>query len=68
MTRIALISVFVLVGAAAEAADPATDEVKKLQGDWQVVEVEKRGRILAKDDEAKNVQARDQGQRIDVPS
>src|SRR5688500_11895016 len=50
MTRFTLIALFVLTGAAACAADPAAEEVKKLQGEWQVVEVEAKGKKLAKDD------------------
>ncbi|QJX00720.1 TIGR03067 domain-containing protein [Frigoriglobus tundricola] len=56
MTRFTLIACFVLAGAAARAADPVADEVKKLQGEWQVVEVEAKGKKVAKDDaEAKSM-------------
>ena len=56
MTRYSLIALFVFAGAAARAADPVAEEVKKLQGDWQVVEVDAKGKKLGKDeDEVKNM-------------
>lgn len=50
MTRFALIAFFVFAGTAAHAADPAADEVKRLQGEWQVIEVEAKGKKVTKDD------------------
>src|SRR5882672_5757036 len=50
MTRFTLIAFFVFAGQAAQAADPVADEVKKLQGEWQPVEVEAEGKKAAKDD------------------
>ena len=56
MIRFTLIALVVFAGATARAADPAADEVKKLQGEWQVVEVEAKGKKAAKDDaEVKNM-------------
>src|SRR5207244_1966927 len=56
MTRFKLIALFVLAGGAARAADSVADEVKKLQGEWQVVEAEAKGKKVAKDDaDAKNM-------------
>src|SRR5262245_60460407 len=49
MTRFMLIAVFVL-GGSAYAADPAADELKKLQGEWQVVGAETKGKKVEKDD------------------
>ena len=47
---------FAFAGAATRAADPAADEVKKLQGEWRAVEVELKGKKLTKDDaEAKSM-------------
>lgn len=50
MTRFTLIALFVFAGGAARAADPVADEVKKLQGGWQVVEAEIKGKKLTRDD------------------
>ena len=56
MTRFTLIAFFVFAGAAARAADPVADEVKELQGEWQAVEVELKGKKLTRDDaEAKTM-------------
>jgi uncharacterized protein (TIGR03067 family) len=56
MTRLALVALFAFVGAPVRAADPVADEVKKLQGEWQVVGIELKGKKLDKDDpEAKNM-------------
>src|SRR5262245_43656738 len=51
MTRFTLIAFFVLAGATARAADPPGDELKKLQGQWQVFESEKNGKKVNRDDE-----------------
>ena len=55
MIRVTLIALFALSGVAGRAADPAADEMKKLQGEWLAVEVELKGKKLAKD-EAKTMQ------------
>jgi uncharacterized protein (TIGR03067 family) len=69
MTRVALIAFFAFAGAATRAADPAADEVKKLQGDWQVVEVEIKGKKAAKDDaEVKNMRFVIKDDGITLPS
>ena len=48
MNRVALIVLLAFVGTAARAADPAADELKKLQGEWQAVELEVKGQKLGK--------------------
>jgi RNA polymerase sigma-70 factor (ECF subfamily) len=50
MNRVALIALFMFTGTAARGADPAADEVKKLQGEWQAIEVEINGKKGTKDD------------------
>lgn len=50
MTRVTLIAVLAFAGAMAHAADPVADEVKKLQGEWQAVEIEAKGKKAGKDD------------------
>ena len=50
MVRFTLVLLSVLVGHAARAADPAADEVKRLQGVWQVVGVESGDTRLGKGD------------------
>jgi uncharacterized protein (TIGR03067 family) len=49
MTRVVLVALFAFAGPAARAADPAADELKKLQGEWQVVEIEAKGKKVDKD-------------------
>ena len=57
MTQFTLVAFFVCVGVPVRAADPVADEVKKLQGEWQVIEVEARGKKATKDDaEVKGMQ------------
>jgi uncharacterized protein (TIGR03067 family) len=51
MTRFSLIAILVLAGGVARAADAVDDEVKKLQGDWQAVEIDARGKKVAHDDQ-----------------
>lgn len=56
MTRFALTALVAIVAGAAPAADPVADEMKKLQGEWRVVEVEAKGQKVSKDDaDAKNM-------------
>jgi uncharacterized protein (TIGR03067 family) len=50
MVRFALVLLSLFVGLAARAADPVADEVKKLQGAWQVVGSESGGKRLDKGD------------------
>jgi RNA polymerase sigma-70 factor (ECF subfamily) len=50
MTRFTLVALLAFAGTTARAADPAADEVKKLQGEWRVVEVEARGKKAGRDD------------------
>jgi RNA polymerase sigma-70 factor (ECF subfamily) len=50
MPRAALIALFAMIGPTARAENPAADEQKKLQGEWQVIEVELQGKKLTKDD------------------
>ncbi|VTR91476.1 sigma-70 family rna polymerase sigma factor : RNA polymerase sigma factor, sigma-70 family OS=Singulisphaera acidiphila (strain ATCC BAA-1392 / DSM 18658 / VKM B-2454 / MOB10) GN=Sinac_7487 PE=4 SV=1 [Gemmata massiliana] len=47
---VALLTLFASHGTAVRAADPAADEVKKLQGEWAAVEVELNGKKVGKDD------------------
>jgi uncharacterized protein (TIGR03067 family) len=62
MLRIAVITLFATTCAAARADDPGAKEVKKLQGEWRVVEVEFRGQTLKKDDaEAMQFAVKDNG-------
>lgn len=51
MTRRRLLIVLFLCSASAHAADKAADEMKKLQGEWQVVEVQVKGKKLTKDND-----------------
>jgi uncharacterized protein (TIGR03067 family) len=54
MNRFALIALIFAV-TAARAADPVDNKVKKLQGEWQAVEIEFKGKKADKDDtEVKN--------------
>jgi len=56
MIRVASITLVMFAGMTARAADPAADEAKKLQGEWQAVEVEVKGKKVTKDDaEVKNL-------------
>jgi uncharacterized protein (TIGR03067 family) len=50
MARFTLVLLSVLVGHAARAEDPVADEVKRLQGVWQVVGVESGGKRVGKGD------------------
>ena len=68
MIRVALIALLAFTGTAARAADPAADEMKKLKGEWQVIEAEARGKKVAKDDaEVKNMRFVIEGDGITVP-
>jgi uncharacterized protein (TIGR03067 family) len=68
MTRVALIALFALAGATAHASDQAADEVKKLQGEWQAVEIETQGKKVSKDNpEVKNLRFVFDGQGITLP-
>ena len=69
MTRVALIALLAFAGATTRAADPAADEVKKLRGEWQAVEVEVKGKKAGKDDaEVKNLRLVFEGDGITLPS
>jgi uncharacterized protein (TIGR03067 family) len=50
MARFAMAILFLFVGLAIRAADPVADEVKRLQGAWQVVGSESGGKRLDKGD------------------
>ncbi len=68
MTRCWLLIVLVLCSASARAGDKAADEMKKLQGEWQVVQVEARGKKVSKDDaRAKHMRFVFEGDTITIP-
>ena len=52
MTRYSLIVVLFLGAATVRADDKTGDEAKKLQGEWQVVEIQVRGKKLTKENDA----------------
>jgi uncharacterized protein (TIGR03067 family) len=66
MTSIAFV---VLVASSARAENPAADELKKLQGNWQVTEVEARGKKAGRDDpEIKSMRFVIKGDELSVGS
>src|SRR4051812_38115445 len=60
---------FALAGATAHAGDPAAEEAKKLQGEWQAVEAQAKGKTVAKDDEGfKSLRFLIKGDQLTIPS
>lgn len=69
MNRVALIAMLALAGTVAHAANPAADEVKKLQGEWQAIEVEINGKKGTKDDaDVKSLRLVIKGDAMTLPS